>query len=50
MQRTKKGLKLSHEEIKEIRELYKIFPSISFVARETGHNYKTVKKYVRTKE
>ena len=50
MQKTKKGSKLPNEEIKKIRELYRIFPSISYVARETGHDYKTVKKYIRMKK
>lgn len=48
MQKTKE-LKLSDKEIERIRELYRMFPSIKYVARETGHNYKTVKKYVRKK-
>lgn len=47
MQKKGRGSKLPDEEIERIRELYKTFPSFSYVARETGHNYKTVKKYIR---
>ncbi|MGD2246871.1 MAG: hypothetical protein PVF58_00580 [Candidatus Methanofastidiosia archaeon] len=47
MSKSGRGLKLSDEEIEEIRALYKIFPSIRYVANETGHDYKTIKKYIR---